>query len=365
MLDLSRRGATRALLIVVVALSGVALIAGKQEAAVATSDPAQLEELRRTTGAPAIQAAVSVNGRIVWSAASGMADLEHEVAATSTTRFRIGSVSKLITATAAMRLHQDGSLDFDAPIQRYVPEFPDNGHPITARQLAGHLAGVRHYGQNDYVNSVHYDSVTASLASFSGDPLRFEPGSRYLYSTFGYTLLSAVIEGASKQSYESYVQRAVLDPAGMSRTLLDKPAPIILGRAGCYERSGDVTVENASQIDLSDRWAAGGFLSTAEDLVRFADATMAARLVGARELDLMLTSMTTADGKPTGVGFGWRVVMNGGTLEYAHHGGESLGGRAFILMIPKKRAAIAVLSNLGRARFAEKEVLALLTPFLN
>jgi CubicO group peptidase (beta-lactamase class C family) len=274
-------------------------------------------------------------------------------------------VSKLITATAAMRLHQDGMLDLDAAIQRYVPAFPDKGHPITARQLAGHLAGIRHYGQNDYVNRVRYDSITASLASFSADPLRFDPGAQYLYSTFGYTLLSAAIEGASKQSYEAYVQRIVLDPAEMSRTLLDRPGPIVTGRAGCYERSGDGAVENGSYIDLSDRWAAGGFLSTAEDLVRFADATMAGKLVSDKELALMFKSMTTTDGKSTGVGIGWRVLMNGGALEYAHHGGESIGGRAFLLMIPKKRAAVAVLANLGRARFAEKEALQLLTPFLN
>ncbi len=99
--------------------------------------------------------------------------------------------------------------------------------------------------------------------------------------------------------------------------------------------------------------------------MRFAGATMAAKLVTSQELDLMLTSMVTADGKPTGVGFGWRVVMNGGALEYAHHGGEAIGGRAFLLMIPKRRAAIAVLANLGRARFAEKEAVALLTPFVN
>jgi hypothetical protein len=84
-------------------------------------------------------------------------------------------------------------------------------------------------------------------------------------------------------------------------------------------------------------------------------ATMAAKLVSAQQLDLMLTGMTTADGKPTGVGFGWRVVTNAGALEYAHHGGEAIGGRDFLLMIPKKRAAIA----------ADKEALALLTPFLN
>ncbi len=347
------------------AISAVVLIAGGQESAVAKAATAQLNELREATGAPALQAAVILNGRLAWSTAVGTANLEHEVPATVATRFRIGSISKLLTATATMRLHQDGALDLDAPIQRYVPAFPDKGHPITARQLAGHLAGIRHYGQNDYVNRVRYDSVTASLASFSADPPRFEPGTGYLYSTFGYTLLSAVIEGASKQSYESYVQRVVLEPAGMSRTMLDRPAPIIAGRAGCYERSGDAGVQNGSYIDLSDRWAAGGFLSTAEDLVRFADATMTGRLISAGELELMLTSMKTADGKPTGVGFGWRVAMADGAIQYAHHGGESIGGRAFILMIPKKRAAIAVLSNLGRARFAEKEALALLTPFLN
>ncbi len=197
------RRLSASLLVVALTISGAALFAVEQETAVAKSATTQLEALRKTIGAPALQAAVIVNGRIAWSVAVGTANLEHDVSATPATRFRIGSVSKLITVTAAMRLHQDGALDLDAPIQRYVPVFPDKGHPITTRQLAGHLAGVRHYGQNDYLNRVRYNSVTASLASFSADPLRFEPGTGYLYSTFGYTLLSAAIEGASKQEYKS------------------------------------------------------------------------------------------------------------------------------------------------------------------
>src|SRR5262249_9188836 len=150
---------------------------------------------------PGMSVAVAVNGKLVWAEGFGVADLEQCVPVTPQTKFRIGSTSKPLTSAAAALLFDEKRLDLDAPIQRYVPSFPDKGYPITTRQLLGHLAGIRHYtaADGDNENVEPYHSVAESLKRFSADPLIAPPGTKWHYSTYGYVLVSAVIEGASGQ----------------------------------------------------------------------------------------------------------------------------------------------------------------------
>ncbi|HEX9129737.1 MAG TPA: serine hydrolase domain-containing protein, partial [Gemmatimonadaceae bacterium] len=149
---------------------------------------------------PGLQIAVAVNGRVIWSAGFGYADRELRKAVARTTMFQIGSISKTLTGDAVALLVEEHKLDLDAPIQRYVPSFPEKRWPITARELAGHQSGIRHYrrdGHAENYTTTHYPTVLSSLVMFAGDSLEFEPGTRFGYSTYGYTLLSAAIESAS------------------------------------------------------------------------------------------------------------------------------------------------------------------------
>lgn len=151
---------------------------------------------------PGVSVAVGANDLIVWAEGFGWADLEQQVPVTQITRFRIGSVSKPLTAAAAGLLYEQGALDLDAPIQTYVPSFPGKEWPITTRQLMGHTAGIRHYrNDTEGYSAAHFETVTDALSMFANDPLLFEPGSRYSYSSFGFNLLSAVLEGASQRSF--------------------------------------------------------------------------------------------------------------------------------------------------------------------
>src|SRR3989454_8653088 len=146
---------------------------------------------------PGLQVAVAVGGKLVWSEAFGYADLAREVPVTAETQFRIGSVSKPLTAAAVALLYEQGKLDLDAPVQRYVPSFPDKGRPITTRQLAGHLAGIRHYRGDEFLLNRHFNTVLEGLTIFQGDALLFPPGTKFSYSTYGWNLISAVVEGAA------------------------------------------------------------------------------------------------------------------------------------------------------------------------
>jgi len=293
---------------------------------------------------PGASIAVARHGAIVWSEGFGMANLELGVAATPRTRFRIGSISKTLTSIAVAALWQEGKLDLDAPVQRYVPTFPDKGYPITTRQLAGHLSGIPHYNAADIVNAVHYPTVTAALDKFRDRPLLFVPGERYAYSSFGWNLISAVVEGAAGAEFLGEMQRRVFDPFGMGETIADHYARIIPGRTAFYLVDSAGAVSNGPAVDNSDVWAGGGFLSTADDLVRFAHGVVTARSIDDRTRELLFTPMTTAAGQSTGYGLGWRVTALGGRRAVGH-GGSHVGAAAYLLVVPELGLAVAMLSN--------------------
>jgi CubicO group peptidase (beta-lactamase class C family) len=318
---------------------------------------------REELGIPGISAAVAIDGTIVWSAGFGYADLENRVPARGTTLYRVGSVSKPLTATAVVQLALDGRLDLDAPVQRYVPSFPEKEHPVTTRLLAGHLAGIRHYRGNESVaeGQRHYDDVVEALAIFGEDPLLFAPGERYSYSSYGWNLISAVVQGAAGQDFLSYMQSNVFEPLGMIHTYADDPRRIIPDRTRFYEVS-DGRLRNAPFVDNSYKWAGGGFIASVEDLVRFGSAHLRPGFLPQEGLELLFTSQRTNGGEQIGYGIGWRVgsfgelfaedsPVRGGDLaplRVMHHGGSSVGGRAFLLLVPERRMVVALLVNYSR-----------------
>jgi serine beta-lactamase-like protein LACTB, mitochondrial len=327
------------------------------------------EALRDEAHIPGLSVAVGIDGKIVWSEGFGFADLETQTPVTTQTRFRLGSVSKMLTADAVAKLYEEGKLDLDAPIQRYAPSFPDKGHPITARQLAGHLGGIRHYQSKDYmgrnIDFEHFATVQDSLKVFQDDPMVSVPGAAYKYSTFGYTLLSRVVEGASGQTFLAYLHDHITEPLGMKQTCPDEPTPIIPHRTGFYDQAKDDRVVNAAFVDPSYKWAGGGILSTAEDLVRFGFAHLHPGFFKAETLDMMFTSQRTTDGKETGVGIGWRIATDKEGRRLVHHAGSMNGCRAVIVINRDTGLVVALLSNLGQTPAdVERTALTLAEPFL-
>jgi serine beta-lactamase-like protein LACTB len=300
----------------------------------------------RVLGAPGAAICVIQDGRIVWNTGIGMADLEQRVPVTTTTKFRVGSVSKALTAVALGRLYESGRLDWDAPVQRYVPAFPVKHFPITVRQLAGHLAGIRHYLPGEFENQKHYETVTEGLTIFADDSLLFEPGTRYGYSSYGYNLLAAVIEGASGETYLSFMTKEVFEPAGMTHTVAEHPDSVILERGRYYTRADSTgPVVNAPFVDNTYKWASGGFLSTAEDLARFGQRLLDGRIVRKETLDPLWTSMRTTDGKATDYGIGWLVEPDSLGRRRIRHSGGSVGGTAHLIIYPDAGLIVAVLVN--------------------
>lgn len=324
-----------------------------------------MEELRAQIGSPGLSAAVAVDGKIVWAEGFGLADVENQVPVSPESRFRLGSVSKLITVAAAARLVESGKLDLDAQVQRYVPSFPDKGQTITPRQLAGHLAGIRHYAPQDFALPVRrYEKLTEGLEIFQKDPLVHAPGSAYLYSSYGYNLFGAVVEGAAGKDFGGTVDELVIQPLGLKSTGLDYPERIVERRVRFYKKEADGTLANEDAIDSSYKWPSAGFLSTPSDLVRFGSAHLKDGYLKPETRSLLFTSQRLSSGEETGVGIGWRIGKDGAGRRIFHHGGAIDGGRAFLLLYPDENIAVAILANLSGARYAEGEAQKLAELFL-
>jgi CubicO group peptidase (beta-lactamase class C family) len=307
---------------------------------------AQLVSERRL---PGLSVAVAVDGEIIWSEGFGFADVENRVPVTPLTRFRIASISKPVTAAALGLLIEQGRLDLDAPVQRYVPSFPQKPWPITTRLLAGHLAGIRHYDGNEFESAIAYPSVTAALAVFANDSLRHQPGTRYAYSSYGWNLVSAVIEGAAQENFLRYMRDRVFTPLGMRHTVAEHPDSIIPYRARFYQRGRDGQLVNAPYVDNSVKWAGGGFMSTAEDLVRFGSAHLQPGFLKAETLALLHTSQKTSAGSETGYGIGWSVGRDSTGRRTVGHSGGAVGGNTYLLLLPDQRIVVALLANTSNA----------------
>jgi CubicO group peptidase (beta-lactamase class C family) len=298
---------------------------------------------------PGIQVAIAVDGNLVWSQGFGYADVAKKVPVTNETQFRVGSVSKALTSAAVAQLYERGVLDLDAPVQRYVPSFPDKGYPITTRQLAGHLAGIRHYREGEFLSNRRYASVREELTIFEGDSLLFPPGTRFSYSSFGWTLVSAVIEGASGQEFLDYMSRNVFQPLGMTHTAPDRADSIMPQRSAVYDPDSLRGFVPSPAVDNSAKWAAGGFVTTAEDLVRFGSALLKPGFLNAETLDLLFTAQHTRAGEPTPCGVAWFVTTDSLGHRWVFHGGSAIGGTAVFGLDRDSRLVIAILSNLTEA----------------
>jgi CubicO group peptidase (beta-lactamase class C family) len=305
-----------------------------------------ITDTMRILGAPGASICVVHDGQVLWRHAFGFADLEQDVPATTETRFRIGSVSKSLTSVAIGRLVQDGQLDLDSPVQRYAPTFPVKRYPVTVRQVAGHLGGIRHYFTGEFENREHYGTVSEGLAIFAADSLLFQPGTAFSYSSYGYNLLGAVIEGASGRPYLEYLRDVVLTPAGMTHTSPEHPDSIIPYRGRYYTRTDSTgPILNAPYVDNTYKWPSGGYLSTAEDLARFGDRLLRGQLVRPETVELLWTSMRTSNGTPTEYGIGWMVERDSAGRRRVRHSGGSVGGTAQLIIYPDEQLVVAVLVN--------------------
>jgi serine beta-lactamase-like protein LACTB len=313
---------------------------------------------------PGLSIAVGIANDIVWAEGFGFANLETRATVTPATRFRVGDVSNTFTSAAVGLLLEKQRLNLDADVQVYVPEFPEKQWPVNLRQLMGNVAGVR-TDAGDEESLEPCERTLDGLQRFAESPLRFEPGTRFRSSSYGWILVSAAVEAAAKEPFFSFMHAQVFDPVAMSATTPDSAKEKIPDRATFYfPRFGGNNLygpELAREGDHSCFAGAGAFLSTPSDMVRFGMAIIGGALLQPATVQVLQTSQRLTSGEETGYGLGWQVEtvpLAGKPTRMAGHGTKPdfIGTTAYLMTFPERRMVVAVTSNTS---FADTKSVAL------
>jgi CubicO group peptidase (beta-lactamase class C family) len=294
------------------------------------------------------------DGQQVHAINLGYADLEHQVAVTADTRFEVASITKVFTGLGLLMLEASGDLDPDAPVQRYVPEFPDKPQGvITSRQLAGAMAGIRHYQneRDEAFYAKHYSSVIDALDVFKDDPLVAVPGSESHYSSYGFNLLAAVIERASGQPFTTTISDLLLEPMALQNTgFTDVRMPLPhrsrhYSFIDLYSREVLPALQVLPTRNHSYNMGGGNMYSTAEDLVSFGRHLLAPGFFSEDIVNEVLAPHFLPNGQPGEFSDGWVMFGQQANPRFLMAGGSYPGTLSLLLVFPDIHVVAAMVSN--------------------
>ncbi|WP_324751146.1 serine hydrolase domain-containing protein [Sphingomonas sp. LY54] len=341
------------------AVSGLALCA--QAVGAAPTAPPLDEQVRRIIDSPAASKAPGCvvglfqDGKAVTQVAAGHADVANGKPLSADTQFYAASLSKQFTALAAIRLAEQGRLDLDADIRRYIPEFPDYGTAVTARMLMHHSAGLRdwlHLARFAGTSAASLDKKAALDLVLRQSAPNYEPGTRYLYSNSGYLVLAEIVERVAGEPFPRHLERTLLRPLGMTNSFFmdgKRPESALLahgyvGRAGKYQFRNNYPTISGS----------GGLITSLADLAKFEAAMAGDSAVissAARKLRLqpgLLTGGVPATDPAKGLTYAGGVTVGrpDGQL-MVRHGGSADGFTGLYVRYPEERRATILLCNQG------------------
>lgn len=335
---------------IVAALAGVCAPSIAEDGLSAQAQ-AQLDATLAKAGLAGMTAGIAMGGEIVWTGAAGYSDLENKVAAIPDMVHRIASISKPMTAVAAMQLVERGQMKLDDPLRKFVPEWPESPMgEIQILHLLTHTSGIKHYAGDATRTYTQYNTLTDAVAFIMNrrSGIALPPQERYIYTTYGYTVLSLVIERASGRRFAEYMRESVWLPAGMQNTSLEVKGESVPNKSKLYRLGADGKIEDDDYDDLSAKAGGGGIQSTAADLLRFAIAFEDEKLLTRESMDqmLILPPLTNPRGEQReqyGSGWGFGDSPSLGKI-LSHSGGQS-GTSTFLLICRDHEVAVSVLSN--------------------
>ncbi|MEQ9467017.1 MAG: serine hydrolase domain-containing protein [Ekhidna sp.] len=321
------------------------------------SSKQHLDSIRAATSSPSISIATMVQGRMVWSYAIGFQDIGNQIPADTSTQYRIGSVSKALTSLGLGRMIEKGLIHPDTSVQYYTNAFRDKP-AITISQLASHQSGIRNYETCfcfpiwEYYRDKEFESIEASLADFEQDKLLFKPGSAFAYSSYNFTALSLAVEKASGVEFIDYMSRKVFAPLGMNLSEPDRKDEFAARRAIPYDTDRGMYKEVFS-VNLSNKWAGGGFISTPLDLARAGNALLDSTFLSPETAEILTTPQRLDNDSINEqyYALGWRHSISERyfkgekKVEVFHHGGMAVGGLALLIVYPEYDLVMAITMN--------------------
>ncbi|HUX08117.1 MAG TPA: serine hydrolase [Acidobacteriota bacterium] len=286
---------------------------------------------------------VAHEGEVIYSAAVGYADMDHQVKNALNTKFNIGSIGKCYTATLIMQLAQQGKIKLTDPLSKFLPDFP---HPekdkIQIQHLLNHSSGLDNYmGHKDYECKMHtLRRISDVLPLIYDQEILFQAGERFSYSNSGMVLLGAVIEKVTGTEYKDYLRQQILDPLGMADSGIVYADEVVLNRATGYRKLPDNGGYSVQVFGEPPAFSDGGLYSTVEDMLKFDQALYGEELLSEEYKQIMFTPV----GPSQTYGFGWGVWELSGTKAIGHNGGCP-GFNAEFRRFPEMGYTLIILSN--------------------
>jgi D-alanyl-D-alanine carboxypeptidase len=285
---------------------------------------------------------VARHGKVLLQKAWGRANRETGAPVTPDTRFRIGSMNKMFTSVATLQLVEAGKIALDDPIGKYLADYPnkDVASKVTVRHLLTHTGGTGDiFGPEFEKNRLTLRAHSDYLKLYGSRGLTHEPGKEFEYSNYGFVLLGALIEKVTGMSYYDYVDSKIFKPAGMTSTGSLTEAEKVPNRSIGYMKRDGAWVPNTDTLPWRGTAAGGGY-STVSDLLRFAEALEAGKLISKK----MLAEATKAQVEG-GYGFGFDTKGEGPLRSYGHNGGAP-GMNGDLRIFPQLGTVLVALSNL-------------------
>ncbi len=293
-------------------------------------------------------------GYIEYSKGFGYADIEKKISVNpKNSLFRIGSLSKTLAGTALMKMYEAKKIEIDSSVGFYIKDLPFDKNKITLRQIAGHLSGIRHYGDGDDMKlNLNYENTSDALKIFINDSLLFDPGTKYSYSTHAWTLLSLAMEKAYGGNFIELMKNEILNPLLLDKTFAEEIDLKLKDKVSFYEKndSGDIIL--CPDVNNSWKWAGGGYVSTTEDMSKFVWKVLYSDFLLPETVKEMTKSQKLPDNKKTNYGIGWRIRYDDNNGRYLGHGGSSIGGKTFVFS-SKDKSVISIMANKSKASFGK------------
>ncbi len=336
------------LLLVVALLSGSHALAQKTNRGewIASIDAIAQQALKDGPIA-GLSVAVAKGSDIILAKGYGYADLENDVPASAQTVYRIGSITKQFTAVAIMQLVEQGKLSLNDELTKFLPDYPTQGHRITAHQLLNHTSGIRSYtdlGPKLFQEQFRLDMSNEQVIDlFKDEPFDFSPGAGYNYNNSGYYLAGVIIEKITGQTYADYVEEHIFNPLGMQASSYCRRKPLVKHRARGYQVDKGSLV-NADPISMKVAGAAGGLCSTVLDLVKWQRALAEDRLISRASYKRATKTTSLDDGTKVAYGYGLAMAELNGHRKLGHIG-RIHGFTSIIWYYPAGDLTVVVLAN--------------------
>jgi len=304
-----------------------------------------------------LSAGVMMENKVVWQNGFGFSDVEKQILADSSMVHRIASISKPMTSVAIMQLVEKDKLQLDIPIQTYLPNYPRHKEgDITIRHLLNHTSGIKNYKYLRRENrpTDHYNSLGDAIKLFQNRNLKHTPGTKYSYASYNYTLIGAIIEKVTGQTYSEYMEQYIWSTNNMLNTSLEEQGKTYPNKAKLYKKIKN-GFKKDRQTDLSIKYPAGGIQSTVGDLLRFGKAMNENTLISAQS-KMESFKGPKSNVRPLDYALGWLALKSDKHGMVHFHDGHQSGTSTFFIVVPSRGFVVAVLTNSSKSSEPAQEL---------